>query len=126
MSRLENHAMLRDAATDVFNLLYALLFSWKTDFLGYCSREGQIHWRAPHLFLHNTERKKVADKFCLVISNNSIRPKKGKKKQKKPKKRLTSQTSGSSSGIESCRSTLTVCSDGTTDLQTVFGYNEKE
>ena len=43
MSRLENHAMLRDAATDVFNLLYALLFSWKTDFLGYCSREGQIH-----------------------------------------------------------------------------------
>ena len=25
MSRLENHAMLRDAATDVFNLLYAML-----------------------------------------------------------------------------------------------------
>ena len=25
MSRLENHAMLRNAATDVFNLLYALL-----------------------------------------------------------------------------------------------------
>ena len=25
MSRLENHAMLRDAATDVFNLQYALL-----------------------------------------------------------------------------------------------------
>ena len=25
MSRLENHAMLRDAATDVFNLRYALL-----------------------------------------------------------------------------------------------------
>ena len=24
MSRLENHAMLRDAATDVFNLQYAL------------------------------------------------------------------------------------------------------
>ena len=55
MSRLENHVMLRDAATDVFNLQYALLekyglatiegvfFSWKTDFLGYCSHEGQIH-----------------------------------------------------------------------------------
>ena len=25
MSRLENHAMLRNAATDVFNLLYAML-----------------------------------------------------------------------------------------------------
>ena len=25
MSRLENHVMLRDAATDVFNLQYALL-----------------------------------------------------------------------------------------------------
>ena len=25
MSRLENHAVLRDAATDVFNLQYALL-----------------------------------------------------------------------------------------------------
>ena len=55
MSRLENHAMLRDAATDVFNLQYAFLekyglaaiegvfFSWKTDFLGNCSHEGQIH-----------------------------------------------------------------------------------
>ena len=54
MSRLENHAMLRDAATDVFNLKYALVekyglaviegdFSWKTDFLGYCPHEGQIH-----------------------------------------------------------------------------------
>ena len=88
MSRLENHAMLRDAATDVFNLLYALLFSWKTDFLGYCSREGQIHYRALHLFLHNTERKRVADKFCLVISNNSIRPKKGKKKNKRNQKNV--------------------------------------
>ena len=35
-------------------------------------------------------------------------------KEKKPKKRLTSQTSGSSSRTESCRSTLTVCNDGTT------------
>ena len=54
MSRLENHAMLRDAATDVFNLQYALLekyglaaiegdFSWKTDFLGNFSYERQIH-----------------------------------------------------------------------------------
>ena len=49
MSRLENHAMLRDAATDVYNLQYALLekyglaaiegffFSRKTDFRGNCS-----------------------------------------------------------------------------------------
>ena len=54
MSRLENHAVLRDAATDVFNLQYALLekyglaaiegdFSWKTDFLGNFSHERQIH-----------------------------------------------------------------------------------
>ena len=54
MSRLENHAMLRDAATDVFNLQYALqekyglaaierFFSWKAGFLGNCSHEGQIH-----------------------------------------------------------------------------------
>ena len=54
MSRLENHAMLRDAATDIFNLQYALVekyglaaiegvFSWKTDLLCYCSHEGQIH-----------------------------------------------------------------------------------
>ena len=54
MLLLENHVMLRDAATNVFNLQYALLenmawpqsrefFSWKTDFLGYCSHEGQIH-----------------------------------------------------------------------------------
>ena len=54
MSRLENHAMLRDVATDVFNLQYALLvkcglaaiegfFLWKTDFLGDCSHEGKIH-----------------------------------------------------------------------------------
>ena len=47
--------MLRDVATDVFNLQYAPLekyglatiervfFSWKINFLGYCSREGQIH-----------------------------------------------------------------------------------
>ena len=34
MSRLENHAMLRDAASNVFNLQH---------FLGYCSHEGQIH-----------------------------------------------------------------------------------
>ena len=54
MSRLENHAMLRDAATDV--LIYGIpcqrnmawpksreFFSWRTDFLGNCSHEGQIH-----------------------------------------------------------------------------------
>ena len=62
MSRLENHAMLRDAATDVFNLQYALLekyglaaiegdFSWKTDFLGNFSYERQIIYQALHLFL---------------------------------------------------------------------------
>ena len=54
MSRLENHAMLRDASTDVFNLQYALLekyglaaiegdFSWKTNFLSNFSHERQIH-----------------------------------------------------------------------------------
>ena len=54
MSRLQNHAMLRDAATEV--LIYRVFcwrnmarphsrefFSWKTDFLGNCSHEGQIH-----------------------------------------------------------------------------------
>ena len=65
MSRLENHAMLRDSATDVFNSQCALLekyglaviesfLSRKTDFPGYCSHEGQIHHRALHLFLYNT------------------------------------------------------------------------
>ena len=51
MSRLENHAMMRDAATDV--LIYSMLcwrnIAWPQsreffgDFLGYCSHEGQIH-----------------------------------------------------------------------------------
>ena len=31
MSRLENHAMLRDAATDAFNLQYALLEKYGLD-----------------------------------------------------------------------------------------------
>ena len=51
MSRLENHAMLRDAATDVSNLQYALLEKYSLaaiegvfrDFRGYCSHEGQIN-----------------------------------------------------------------------------------
>ena len=37
MSRLEDHAMLRGAATDIFNLQYALLegfFLWNANFLG--------------------------------------------------------------------------------------------
>ena len=45
MSRLEDHAMLRGAATDIFNLQYALLekcglaaiegvFLWSANFLG--------------------------------------------------------------------------------------------
>ena len=73
MSRLENHAMLRDVATDVFNLQYALLEKY-----GLAAIEGvffrgklissvivlmkdkSIH-RALHLFLHNAKRKKVAD-----------------------------------------------------------------
>ena len=111
MSRLENHVMLRDAATDVFNLQYALLekyglaaiegffFSWNTDFLGHCSCEGQIHSSvfAQHL-------KEESRGFCSVISNNSTRPRKGKQTNKK--KRLISQTSDSSSRTESCRSTL--------------------
>ena len=73
MSRLENHAMLRDVATDVFNLQYALLEKY-----GLAAIEGvffrgklissvivlmkdkSIRW-ALHLFLHNAKRKKVAD-----------------------------------------------------------------
>ena len=53
MSRLENHAMLRDAATDYLlcmpcwrNMAWPQsreFFSWRTDFLGNCSHEGQIH-----------------------------------------------------------------------------------
>ena len=59
MSRLENHAMLRDTATDVFNLRYTLvekyglaeiegLFWWRTDFLGNCSHEAFNVW---HIFI---------------------------------------------------------------------------
>ena len=59
MSRLENHAMLRDTATDVFNLWYTLvekyglaeiegLFSWRTDFLGNFSHEAFNAW---HIFI---------------------------------------------------------------------------
>ena len=48
MSRLENHAMLRDAATDVSNLQYALLEKYSLaaiegvfrDFRGYCFGDG--------------------------------------------------------------------------------------
>ena len=56
MTRLENnHAMLRDAAICFkFTVCSAgeiwlgrnrgsFFFWWKTDFLGYCSHEGQIH-----------------------------------------------------------------------------------
>ena len=44
MSRLENHAMLRDAATDVLIYKYGSaaiegIFLWKTDFLGNFSHE---------------------------------------------------------------------------------------
>ena len=73
MSRLENHAMLRDVATDVFNLQYALLKKY-----GLAAIEGVFFRgklissvivlmkdksirRALHLFLHNAKRKKVAD-----------------------------------------------------------------
>ena len=40
MSRLENHAMLRDAATDVFNLQYAQLEKY-----GLAAVEGVISWK---------------------------------------------------------------------------------
>ena len=51
--------MLRDTATDVFNLRYTLvekyglaeiegLFSWRTDFLGNCSHEAFNAW---HIFI---------------------------------------------------------------------------
>ena len=42
MSRLENHAMLRDAATDVYNLQYALLEKY-----GLAAIEGSVF--AQHL-----------------------------------------------------------------------------
>ena len=91
-------------------------FSWKTDFLGYCSHEGQIHSSgSSSVFAQHVKEESRGLQVCLVISNNSTRPKKGRT-QNKPKKCLTSQTSGSSSRTESCRSTFTVCSDGTTNL----------
>ena len=62
MSRLENHVMLRDAATDVFNLQYALLEKY-----GLAAIEGffflgtlifsvivLVKDKSIHLFLHNT------------------------------------------------------------------------
>ena len=62
MSRLENHVMLRDAATDVFNLQYALLEKY-----GLATIEGffflgtlifsvivLVKDKSIHLFLHNT------------------------------------------------------------------------
>ena len=51
----------------------------------------------------------------MVISNSSTRPEKGENK-----------TNQKGSRTESFRSTLTVCSDGTINLRTVFGYNKKE
>ena len=66
MSRLENHAMLRDAATDVFNLQYALLEKYglaTIERVFFCGKlifklivhmkDKSIH-RALYLFLHNT------------------------------------------------------------------------
>ena len=54
MSRLENHVMLRDAATDVFSMLCwrnvawpqlrELFLLWKTDFLGNCSMAPLKGW----------------------------------------------------------------------------------
>ena len=79
MSRLENHAMLRDAATDVFNLQYALLekyglatiegvfFSWKTDFLGYCSHEGQIYSSGPSSVF--TQHLKGESRGLILLGN---------------------------------------------------------
>ena len=55
MSRLENHAMLRDAATDVFNLQYALLEKYglaAIEGIIFHMKDKSIH-RALHLFLHN-------------------------------------------------------------------------
>ena len=45
MSRLENHAMLRDAATDVFNLQYALLEKY-----GLATIEGVFFFRGKLIF----------------------------------------------------------------------------
>ena len=65
MSRLENHAMLRDAATDVLNLQYAQLekyglasvegvFSWKLIVLVIVHMKDKSIHRTLHLFFHNT------------------------------------------------------------------------
>ena len=63
MSRLEDHAMLRGAATDIFNLQYPLLekfglaaiFCGTLIFWDNCSHEGQILLSgSSFLFLLNT------------------------------------------------------------------------
>ena len=81
MSRLENHAMLRDAATDVFNLPYAPLekcglaaiegvFLWKTDFLSNCSHEGQIHSSGSSLIYFCTTPKGRKSRITLILLGN--------------------------------------------------------
>ena len=48
----------------------------ETDCLGDCSHEGQIHSSdSSSVFAQHLQGRKSRIKFCLVISNNSTRPK---------------------------------------------------
>ena len=58
MSRLENHAMLRDAASNVFNL---------QRFLGYCSHKGQIHSSGSSSFF--AQRLKGESRGLILLGN---------------------------------------------------------
>ena len=58
MLRLENHAMLRDAASNVFNLQH---------FLGYCSHEGQIHSSGSSSFF--AQRLKGESRGLILLGN---------------------------------------------------------
>ena len=59
MSRLENHAMLRDAASNVFNLQHLLGLS--------CSHEGQIHSSGSSSFF--AQRLKGESRGLILLGN---------------------------------------------------------
>ena len=80
MSRLENHAVLRDAASDVSTVCSARemwlgrsrgsFFQWKTDFLGNCSHEGQIHSSGSSLIYFCTTPKGRKSRITLILLGN--------------------------------------------------------
>ena len=53
-------------------------FSWKTDSLGNCSHEGQIHSLGSSSVFARHLKEESRGLICL-ISNNSSKPEKGKK-----------------------------------------------